>query len=273
MRTYRLRVAYHGADFHGWQVQPDRRTVQGCLLEAARPLVAGPESVELAGASRTDAGVHALGQAAHLRLERERPLEPGAVLRALNSRLPPDVRVLEARSVPEGFNARTDAVQKWYRYRVLERDTVSVLEAGYSWHLRRRLDLEAVRAAAAALVGEHDYSAFAAKVEHPDYRPPSTVRRVDRVQVGRASPMLWFDVLGRAFLYRMVRNMVGTLVEVGEGRRSPGSVAEALASGDRRRAGVCAPPQGLFLMGVRYQGDPDFEVYDAPVLEPPTECV
>lgn len=239
-----LLLAYDGTAYRGWQVQPESRTVQGVLLEALRPL-AGP-TVRVTGASRTDAGVHALGQVASVVAGRS--LSPAVVRAALNATLPRDVRVLDARIVPATFDARRSARLKRYGYLIASGPVASPFLRGYAWHVPRPLDVRAMRAALADVRGKHDFSAFQAAAGR-DRVPVCTVYTARLVAArGRVGVLVSAD----AFLHHMVRNLVGTVLEVGHGRRPPGWVADVLAGRDRRRAGPTAPPQGLFLLSVRY---------------------
>ena len=214
------------------------------MAEALRPL-AGPD-LRLIGASRTDAGVHALGQVASLHAAR--PLDPRVVQAALNATLPRDIRVVAARAVPEGIDARRAARLKRYAYAISQTLVPSPFLRRYAWHLPRPLDVGAMRRAARPLRGTHDFSAFQAAAG----RDRSPVCRVHSLRVTRRGALVGVFVSADAFLHHMVRNMVGTVVEVGHGRRPPEWVGEILAGRDRRRAGRTAPPQGLFLVSVRY---------------------
>jgi tRNA pseudouridine38-40 synthase len=237
-------LAYDGAAYHGWQVQPGAVTVQGRILEAVRPLARG--AIRVVGASRTDAGVHALGQVASV--QSPEPLVPASVMAALNARLPRDIRVLAARAVPDGFDARRSARLKRYGY-VLATDLVpSPFLRGFAWHVRRALDTGAMARAAAFLRGKHDFSAFCAAPGRA--RDPVCAVRAVRVVArdGRVGVLM----SGDAFLHHMVRNVVGTLVEVGLGRQPARWVADVLAGRDRRVAGPTAPADGLYLLRVLY---------------------
>lgn len=244
MRNLRLLVEYDGTDFHGWQQQPGLRTVQGSLEEAVRTMTG--ETVSIRGAGRTDAGVHADGQVATFALEARIP-EAG-LLRGLNSFLPPDIAILDVREAPEGFDARFSARGKVYRYTVWAHFVRSPLRAQRAWHVRQPLDLEAIRAAAAALVGEHDFRAFRAS----DCERRTTRRIVRRIDVDRQGAVLTIDVEATAFLKNMVRILAGTLIDVGRGRIEPAAVARMLQTGDRAAGGMTAPAQGLTLLRVIY---------------------
>lgn len=246
MPHLKLTIAYDGTGFVGWQRQANGLSIQGLLEDACGAFDGRP--VAVAGAGRTDAGVHALGQVASLTLERAAGAD--TVVRALNSRLPPAVRVLEAIEVPDAFHARFDARLKTYRYRIANRSVLSPFERAYAWHVPSpSLDVGAMAQAATALEGAHDFKAFqgtGGEVQGSDRVLDST--RVKRDDAG----VIAFDCSGNGFLRHMVRNIVGTLVEVGRGRRAPSWVGEVLASRDRALGGQTAPAEGLFLVGVEY---------------------
>jgi tRNA pseudouridine38-40 synthase len=244
--TYRLILEYDGGDFEGWQSQPgEHRTVQD-VLEAAVAQVTG-EVVRVLAAGRTDSGVHAEAQVAVLVLGA--PREAAALLRALNGALPPDVAVRDCSEVPEGFHPRFAARGKLYRYRIWNRAERSPLRRDRSYWVRAPLDVGAMRAAAAELLGEHDFAAFQASGS----QIVSTRRRLDRVDVlGEAGGEIVVEVEGPGFLRHMVRILVGTLLEVGLGRRRAEGMTEILAGRDRTRAGRTAPAAGLTLVRIDY---------------------
>lgn len=246
MPNFRLTLEYDGRDFAGWQVQPGgQRTVQGAL-EAAVERVTG-RAVRVIGSGRTDAGVHAQGQVASVRVETR--LEPDQLSRALNGVLPADVAVLGAERVPEDFHARHDARSKLYCYRIWNGASPSPLRAPRAWHVARPLDLGAMRPAAQALVGTHDFACFRATGSGAG----SSVRTLTRCQLeGEARAEIRLLVEGDGFLRHMVRALVGTLVEVGRGQRPAGSMPAVLAARDRGRAGRTAPAHGLSLVRVDY---------------------
>lgn len=247
MRHIRLVVEYDGSSFCGWQRQANGPTVQGHLEQAAARLLS--HEVAIAGASRTDAGVHARGQVASLRTERPIPLH--GIRRGLNSLLPDAIAVREATEVSDEFHPRFSATGKHYRYTILQRPDRAPRWRDRAWHRPEPLALEAMREAAAHLIGEHDFAAFRAA----GCTAATTVRRIEKIDLSVAEPeLLAVDVRGNAFLRNMVRILVGTLVEVGQGRRTPAQVAEILASRDRTTAGITAPAHGLELMEVRYDG-------------------
>jgi tRNA pseudouridine38-40 synthase len=251
VRRVRLTVEYDGAGFRGWQLQPGERTVQGTLDEALRKVVHA--DVRVIGAGRTDAGVHARGQVAHADVPGG--LGPLELRRALNAVLPDDVAVLDLREAAADFHARHDALSKTYRYRVLNRPVASPERRGVSWHIRSRLDLDAMRATAELLRGDHDFAAFrGAHGGAPEGE--DTRRTLDRLEVARHDDEVWIETRGRSFLRYMVRNLAGTLVDVGLGRTPPDEVGAILASGDRARAAPTAPPGGLCLLEVGYAPNP-----------------
>jgi tRNA pseudouridine38-40 synthase len=245
-RNVRLVIAYDGTDFHGWQTQPGWRTVQEEVEQVLRRVVRHP--LLLTGASRTDAGVHARGQVANLLTDCPMPVDN--LRRAVKDRLPEDVTLVHAAEVPADFHATRGARAKLYRYAIWNtRDTPAVEAATrYAWHVWHALDLEAMRAAAADLVGRHDFAAFANKGSPRE----STVRTVTRIGVQRRYQRVWIEVEGDGFLYNQVRIMVGTLVEIGRGHWPAARAAEILASCDRGQAGRTAPAHGLCLEWVRY---------------------
>ncbi len=255
-----LLIEYTGANFAGWQVQPDRRTPQGEIERALAELTG--EQVRIVGASRTDAGVHALGQVASF--APPSAVEPRRLLRGLNALLPQDVAVLRVREVPATFHARFSARGKHYRYRILTGLPRRPLEEGRLWHHPAPLDLEAMRRAAGHLEGRQDFRAL---VSRPD-GDGDCVRHLHAVRVGvepallpRDLPaVLAIDVVGDGFLYKMVRTIAGTLAHVGRGKLDPDALPEVLRRGERRGAGPTAPPEGLYLVRVFYS---DEELRDA----------
>jgi tRNA pseudouridine38-40 synthase len=243
-RTLRLLIEYDGTDFAGWQRQAGQRTVQQCLEEALENMVG--VRVPVRGAGRTDAGVHADGQVASVVVESRIPTL--GFLRGLNSQLPPDVAVLDVADAPDGFDARRAARGKVYRYSIWNHATRSPRRRRDAWHVRAALDAHAMRAAAAAFIGRHDFRAFRAS----DCGRTNTVREVRSFEVARQGALVTCEVEGTAFLKNMVRIMVGTLVAAGHGELDGDGVRGLLAGGDRTRAGVTAPAHGLTLLRVIY---------------------
>lgn len=243
-RVLRLDLAYDGTAYAGWQIQPDVPTVQGVVVAAARTVLGDP--VKLVGASRTDAGVHALRQVASLATETV--LDTPTVARALNATLPPDVRVLAAAEAAATFDARRDASGKRYAYLIDAGAVAAPLLRRYAWHIPAGLDLAAMRAALDVVRGTHDFSAFCAAPGR-DAMPLCHVRSV---HVVRRRARLVLLVTADRFLHHMVRNLVGSVVAVGRGARDPAWLSEVLKSRDRRQAGPTAPAQGLMLLRVLY---------------------
>ncbi|MBL9148913.1 MAG: tRNA pseudouridine(38-40) synthase TruA [Phycisphaerae bacterium] len=256
MPRYRLTIAYDGTDFHGWQRQepPGKaplRTVQGVLDDAVRLVVREPVSV--VGASRTDAGVHALGQVAAFTASTRIPTDKLPM--AISSRLPRDVQVRSSSLAPDDFDPISDAISKSYRYTIAyptSRPRIAPLfDRNFVYWQVHQLDVAAMNAAAQRLIGEHDFTALAHAVNTRE----SPVRRIHSCVVATPSPgRITIDVAGNGFLYNMVRVIAGTLVDVGRGQKAPDEVSEIVASRDRTRAGQTLPPQGLCLRWIHYGG-------------------
>ncbi len=237
-------IEYEGGNFHGWQVQPGQRTVQG-EIEGALTQMCG-EAIRIVGSGRTDTGVHAWGQVAHFHTASQ--IAPSRVRIGLNAMIGADVSILDCREAPGRFHAQFDALRKTYHYRVLNRRSPSAMRRRYTWHVRRRLDVEAMRQAAEILKGEHDFASFCREKGRPD----DTVRRLERLDVERLDDEVVIEATAEGFLRRMVRNLVGALVEVGRGERAADSMRAMLAGKHRSLAGIAAPPQGLALVCVEY---------------------
>jgi tRNA pseudouridine38-40 synthase len=253
MRNVRLLLAFDGTGFHGWQVQPGARTVQGVISDAITRLTG--ERVLPNGSGRTDAGAHARGLVANFMTSSDIPA--AQVLKALNGILPPDVRVLAVREVPKAFHARKDAISKIYRYQVFKGSVLPPHLAREHYHYPFPLELDRVRAGCALLIGEHDFAGFAAKSGRVrsggELRARHETRRhLFRSEVKAAGRRLIFTFEGDGFLHHMVRNIVGTVLEVGRGRISLERVPELLVRRDRTLAGFTAPANGLILVRVRY---------------------
>ena len=245
MRTLKLTLAYDGTRFVGWQRQAEGESVQGLLEDALARFEGAPLIVH--GAGRTDAGVHALGQVASVRVSCAHDVE--TLRRALNAQLPEDVRVLSVEDASLDFHARFSAKAKTYRYMIRNAPIAMPFERAYVWHLPERLDVEAMQRAAALLVGTHDFAAF----QSVGSQTPGSVRTVLRSSIVQPEPsLLGYEVTGEGFLRHMVRALTGTLVEVGRGWRDPASILSLLTTGRRSDAGATAPPHGLFLVSVDY---------------------
>jgi tRNA pseudouridine38-40 synthase len=243
--TFKLTVAYDGTGYVGWQRQASGASVQQAIEEALAELAGGP--VAVAGAGRTDAGVHALAQVASCAIDR--PVDAATIVRAGNARLPAGIRLLAAEEAPPTFHARFAARNKTYQYRLWNADVLDPFERAFTWHVPGALDLAAMSRAARALEGRHDFAAFQAAggTAH------STEREVIRSEVSRgAGALVTYDVCGNGFLRHMVRAIVGSLVEIGRGKRDAPWLSDVLAARDRTRAGPTAPAQGLFLVRVEY---------------------
>lgn len=251
-RNFKLVLEYDGGSYHGWQWQQGSLTVQEVLESRLEIMLGGPIRVRASG--RTDAGVHARGQVVNFYARTT--LKPEEILRGLNSLLPDDIVVLESEEVPDSFHARFSAVSKSYEYHILNRPLPSALERKFAWHIRTPLATAPMREALEIIKGRHDFAAFMAAKSSVN----STERCLYRAELQHPdADHLVFTFEANGFLRHMVRNLVGTLVEVGKGKRKPEDFAVILAGRDRRRAGMTAPAHGLYLIRVRYekQGDMD----------------
>ena len=248
-RTIYLRIAYDGTEFHGWQTQPGLRTVQGVLEDAARRVVRHP--VDLIGSGRTDAGVHAVGQVASLVTSSALPERK--IRYAMGARLPNDLAIVEVHEVDPRFHATRSATAKQYRYRIhnVPHRPVELLTQRYVYHYWRGLDVRLMRDAARHVIGTMDFSALASS----STRRQTMVRTILRCDVERMGSEVRINVEGTGFLYNQVRNLVGTLIEIGRGRWEPARMIDILASRDRRNAGPTVPAHGLCLQWVRYPPD------------------
>jgi tRNA pseudouridine38-40 synthase len=246
-RNFKLTLEYDGSCYHGWQRQHGVLTIQE-VLESRLGIVLG-EPIGTRASGRTDAGVHARGQV--VCFYTHTTLQPEEIQRGLNSLLPPDIVVLQAEEVELAFHARFSAASKIYEYRILNRPTPSALERRFAWHIRRPLERLTMAECLESIVGLRDFSAFMAAGSSVS----STERQIYQATLEVPEPhhlIFYFEANG--FLRHMVRNLVGTLVEVGRGKLTPGGFLDILANGDRRRAGMTAPAHGLYLASVRYEG-------------------
>lgn len=245
MPRYKLTIEYDGAPFCGWQLQDNGASVQGAL-ETAIKAICG-EQVRVHGAGRTDAGVHARGQVAHVDLTRD--WEADTVRDALNAHLRPHpVAVLSAERVGDDFNARTSAVKRHYRYVIVNRRADLTLERGHAWRIPRPLDVAAMHVAAQRLVGKHDFTTF----RSTECQAKSPLKTLDRLDVVREADRVVVLASARSFLHNQVRSMVGSLATVGDGKWSADDLSRALEARDRTACGQVAPPDGLYLMQVDY---------------------
>lgn len=245
MPRYKLTIEYDGAPFAGWQIQADQTTVQGVLMAAIEAL--SGEKAPVQGAGRTDAGVHARAQVAHVDLAKD--WDADTVRDALNAHLRPHpVAVLTAEKAAADFNARTSAIKRHYLYRIVNRRADLTLDLGRAWRVPRPLDTQAMHAAAQRLVGKHDFTTF----RSTECQAKSPVKTLDQLDVARDGEEVNVLVAARSFLHNQVRSMVGSLVMVGEGKWNADDLARALQARDRTACGQVAPPDGLYLMKVDY---------------------
>jgi len=253
MRNLKATLRYDGTDFAGWQMQPGLPTIQGALVAALERITG--ESTKVVGAGRTDAGVHALGQVASFKTASN--IAARNLKRALNSMVAPRIRIDDLEEVAEEFDARKHARSKWYRYTILLADFPDPLLCRYSWQIRARLDTKRMQDAAQYLVGKHDFTSFQGSAGK-DRSPIRTVSCLDVSTIPVPHPtdqtdsLIAIDIRADGFVYKMVRNIVGTLAEVGRGKIEPQHLKSILEAHDRDLAGPTAPPQGLCLISVSY---------------------
>lgn len=252
-QNWRLTLAYDGTEFSGWQVQPGRRTIQGELREAIERVTR--ERVLPQGSGRTDAGVHALGQVASVTLLA--PIPQAALLLALNRMLPDSIRILKCEQVPPGFHARLSARSKTYEYRIFRGPICPPFLARYICTVRHRLNTDAMQRAAASLQGKHDFTSFAAsdperRARRSQDEKEANIRAIYTSEWMSEGEMLTYRINGDGFLHHMVRNLVGTLLDVGRGRTKEDDIQRILDAHSRSAAGPTAPARGLFLVAVQY---------------------
>ena len=243
--NFKIIVEYDGSNYHGWQRQPEEPTIQDEIEKALKSLT--QQKVTLAGSGRTDAGVHAFGQVANFCCDTT--LGPDVFQRGLNSLLPKDIVVKACIQVPEKFHARYDATSKTYHYKLLNRAIPAAIYRQYAWHIQKKLDLEAMRDAVRHIIGTHDFRAFEGSGS-PRSNTRRNVMTADLVEMDDGH--IVFKIKGDGFLRFMVRNIIGTLVDVGLGKITPDDFKRILESKNRDDAGVTAPANGLFLMQVEY---------------------
>lgn len=244
VRNIKITVQYDGSRYSGWQIQPGKRTIQGELTEVVSNLVGVRTQVH--GASRTDAGVSALGQVGLFEIESPIPTENFP--KAINGKLPRDIVVTSAEEVPKGFDLISGPISKLYRYTIYTGKHRPVMRLNQCWHIPKKLDIDAMDKAAQLLVGKKDFKSFASAAD----RRKDSIRTIFRCNVTSEDKWIYTDVEGDGFLYNMVRNIVGTLVDIGRGRWKPEKIEEILEAKDRTSAGQLAPAQGLCLMWIKY---------------------
>jgi len=253
MTRYKLTIEYQGTNYYGWQSQPNLPTIQG-EIEAAITAFCG-QSVTLTCAGRTDAGVHARAQAAHLDLAPlKNPMKPFEIVKAINAHLRPQpISILDATIVPDDFNARFAAKNKLYVYRIMNRQPFLTFDQNLAWHIRRPLNTEAMQEAAQHLLGQHDFSSF----RDAECQAKNPIRTLDRIDVqsfetSYGSKEIFIEVEAMSFLHHMVRNIVGTLTHIGEGKWQPHEIIDILKAQNRSAAGPTAPADGLYLVRIDY---------------------
>ncbi|MCM8763514.1 MAG: tRNA pseudouridine(38-40) synthase TruA [Candidatus Omnitrophica bacterium] len=257
MRNFQLIIEYDGTNYQGWQIQDRKfeirnlksgriKTIQG-EIEGALEKIFG-KRIKLIGSGRTDSGVHALGQVANFRCDTY--LKPLNILNALNSYLSSDVRVLKVKEVEKEFHARFSAKSKVYRYIILNHPVASVFYRNYSWWIKQRLDYYAMRRTIRLFLGKHNFKAFT--TTDPKRKTQNFVRTVKKISFKKYRDFLIFEIEADGFLYKMVRNIVGTLVEVGKGKLTPRDVRNIFSTKERKFSGPSAPARGLFLLKVKY---------------------
>lgn len=245
MRNIRLLLQYDGTRYQGWQRQESsENTIQGKLERLLSQMCGEP--IEVLGSGRTDAGVHARGQEANFHTESEMSVEE--MLEYINTYLPEDIAVLKVTEAAPRFHSRLNACGKCYRYQIVNSSIPDVFLRKYAWEFPEELDVDAMRRAAQYLLGEHDYKSFTSAKKGKK----STVRRIDAIEIEQRDSLITFTFRGNGFLYHMIRILMGTLLEVGTGRRTPESMTELLEAGSRDRAGMLVPAKGLTLMEVYF---------------------
>jgi tRNA pseudouridine38-40 synthase len=256
MQNLKLTIAYDGADYHGWQLQPGLPTIQGALQDALRQITQEPITIH--GASRTDAGVHALGQVAHFKTHST--IDAQEIQRGMNALLPPNIRIVDAQEVGQDFHARWLAQGKTYRYRLYRGEVLPPFDHRRAFHYPWPLDEAAMSAAARAFAGQHDFTSFAASTgSEEDDKDRDMQRTIYSSEIVREPQRdeIAYVVRGSSFLRYMVRKIVGTLIEVGKGRLAPSDIPEIFAARDRSRSGPTVPPEGLYLVALEYPDPTD----------------
>ena len=251
MRNVKLTIEYDGTNYYGWQIQQNKsarigkeKTIQGVIEKALNQIL--QEDIRIAGAGRTDSGVHALGQVANFKTRSKMPAH--AMQRSLNAILPKDITILSVEEVDPEFSARFSARHKTYRYQILNSSYSQALNRHYYCHVPYKLNLNLMKKEARVLTGSHDFKSFQAT----DKKERLSVRTIRNISIKKCGPLIKIDVQADGFLYNMVRNIVGTLIEIGRGKFTPGSMKRILHAKDRTLAGPTAPAKGLFLVRVKY---------------------
>ncbi len=245
MRNIKLIIQYDGSKYHGWQKQPGRKTIEAEIIQAIENLTSC-ENVKVTGASRTDAGVSALGQIANVKLNTPIPTE--RLAKAISQNLPPEIVVTEAVDVPDNFDAIKDAKSKLYRYSIFTGKIRPVMQISHCWHRQGKLDVNEMQQAGQKFVGTKDFKSFATACD----KRSSSVRTISRCDVSQDKQWIYIEVEANGFLYNMVRNIVGTLVEIGRSRWQADKIEEILEAKNRTAAGPIAPASGLCLMWIKY---------------------
>lgn len=245
MPNIKLTISYDGTNYHGWQKQKNRVTIQQTLESALEKII--NKKINLTGAGRTDAGVHAIAQVANFKTDTIN-IPVNKLPLTLNSILPEDIRVLSGEIVDENFHARKSAKSKTYLYVISNTPIQSPFFARYSWHIPYKINLKKMQKAAKILRGKHDFRSFMSQGSNTK----STVRNLMKVKIKKKDSQIIFTLKADGFLKQMVRNIIGTLVEIGTGKREPEEIIKILNAKDRTKAGICAPPNGLFLLEVNY---------------------
>lgn len=244
MRNIKLTISYDGTGYNGWQIQKNGRTIQEELECAIKKVF--KKKHQIYGASRTDAGVHAKAQVAHFRTSSTIPV--GKIAIALNTVLPESIGVIKAEEFPQGFHARFDAASKIYRYYIFNSRERDPFNERHSWRVPYELNIPLMRKEAASLLGKHDFKSFQAR----DKIERNSIYAIRKLNIQKKSSSITIDIEADGFVYNMVRNIVGTLVDIGRGYLAPGSMEKILEAKDRRKAGPTAPAKGLFLIKVKY---------------------
>lgn len=246
MPNFCLAIAYAGTKYSGWQVQKNAKTIQGAIEKALEKILG--EKIRIIGAGRTDAGVHAKAQVANFKTKRNFP--PDKLQKALNANLPKDISIIGIKQVPAKFHSRFDAKSKIYRYTILNSQTNDPFSKPFYYKVPCKINIPSMRKEANVLIGKHDFKAFQAKSASSVIK--STVRTIKKISVKRDKQFIYIEIEANGFLHNMVRNIVGTLIEIGREYLPKGSMRKILSSKDRRKAGPTAPAKGLALLKVKY---------------------